>query len=123
MLFGKLEKEQLREIVQLQLRDSAERLALQDIGLSVTAEAIELIADLGYEPEYGARPLRRVIQRQLDDKIADLLVAGGVQAGDRIRATAVGGRLQVAKAVPELAAAAVRPRGLGDAGDDGLIVI
>jgi ATP-dependent Clp protease ATP-binding subunit ClpC len=123
VLFGKLEKEQLREIVQLQLRDSAERLALQDIGLSVTAEAIELIADLGYEPEYGARPLRRVIQRQLDDKIADLLVAGGVQAGDRIRATAVGGRLQVAKAVPELAAAAVRPRGLGDAGDDGLIVI
>ena len=123
VLFSKLEKEQLREIVQLQLRESAERLALQDIGLSVTAEAIELIADLGYEPEYGARPLRRVIQRQLDDKIADLLVAGGVQAGDRIRATAVGGRLQVAKAVPELAAAAVRPRGLGDAGDDGLIVI
>ena len=123
VLFGKLEKEQLREIAQLQLRDSAERLALQDIGLSVTAEAIELIADLGYEPEYGARPLRRVIQRQLDDKIADLLVAGGMQAGDRIRATAVGGRLQVAKAVPELAAAAVRPRGLGDAGDDGLIVI
>ena len=56
-------------------------------------------------------------------RFAHWLAARGVQAGDRIRVTAVGGRIQVAKAVPELAAAAVRPRGLGDGGDDGLIVI
>src|SRR5699024_4831701 len=92
----KLEREQLRDIVRLQLTDSEERLAAQGIGLTVDDEAVDLIADRGYEPEYGARPLRRVIQRELDDAVADLLVASEVSEGDRVQVTVADGRLHVA---------------------------
>ena len=88
VLFRKLEKEQLRSIVRLQLRRSEARLAAQGISLSVDEDAVDWIAEAGYEPEYGARPLRRVIQRELDDRIADLLVAEAVADGGRIRVTA-----------------------------------
>ena len=96
VLFRKLEREQLRDIVRLQLTDSEARLAAQGIGLTVDDEAVDLIADRGYEPEYGARPLRRVIQRELDDAVADLLVASEVNEGDRVTVTVEDGELRVA---------------------------
>ncbi|QEE62022.1 ATP-dependent Clp protease ATP-binding subunit [Salinibacterium sp. dk2585] len=95
VLFQKLDREQLRDIVRLQLARSTERLAAQGIELSVSDEAIDWIANAGYEPEYGARPLRRVIQREVDDRIAELLVAGGLAAGDRAVVTARDGELAV----------------------------
>lgn len=88
LLFSPLSHEQLREIVGLQLQDSENRLAAQGITLEVDEAARDWIAETGYEPAYGARPLRRVIQRQLDDKIADLLVAESVNDGDTVQATA-----------------------------------
>lgn len=87
LLFSPLSREQLREIVGLQLQDSENRLAAQGITLEVDEAARDWIAETGYEPAYGARPLRRVIQRQLDDKIADLLVAESVNDGDTVQAT------------------------------------
>ncbi|MGW6174259.1 ATP-dependent Clp protease ATP-binding subunit [Arthrobacter sp. NPDC055138] len=96
VLFRKLEKEQLRSIVRLQLHRSEARLAAQGISLAVDEDAVEWIAEAGYEPEYGARPLRRVIQRELDDRIADLLVAESVADGGRIRVTAGEDGLRVA---------------------------
>ncbi|GAA4517291.1 ATP-dependent Clp protease ATP-binding subunit [Brevibacterium yomogidense] len=96
VLFRKLEREQLRDIVRLQLTDSEARLTAQGIGLTVDDEAVDLIADRGYEPEYGARPLRRVIQRELDDAVADLLVASEVDEGDRVTVTVEDGELRVA---------------------------
>jgi ATP-dependent Clp protease ATP-binding subunit ClpC len=87
VMFKRLDREQLREIVRLQLRRSEQRLAAQGITLAVGEAAVDWIADAGYEPEYGARPLRRVIQRELDDRVADLLVAEAVVTGDTIRVT------------------------------------
>src|SRR5690625_4825679 len=87
LLFSPLSRKQLREIVGLQLQDSENRLAAQGITLEVDEAARDWIAETGYEPAYGARPLRRVIQRQLDDKIADLLVAESVNDGDTVQAT------------------------------------
>jgi len=84
VLFRKLDQAQLREIVRLLLGQTRARLQSQDIGLTVSEEAVDWIATRGYEPEYGARPLRRVIQRELDDRIADLLVASGLEAGGQV---------------------------------------
>jgi ATP-dependent Clp protease ATP-binding subunit ClpC len=98
VLFRKLEKSQLREIVRLMLNATSARLAGRSIGIDVSDEAVDWISDNGYEPEYGARPLRRVIQRQLDDRIADLLVSGELADGGRVAVTAVDGRLVVESA-------------------------
>ncbi|KAB1645180.1 ATP-dependent Clp protease ATP-binding subunit [Gulosibacter chungangensis] len=96
VLFRKLEPEQLREIAKLQLGKSIARLATQGITLQVDDAAVSWIAETGYEPEFGARPLRRVIQRELDDRIADLLVGEAVAEGGTIAVTVdAQGQLQV----------------------------
>jgi ATP-dependent Clp protease ATP-binding subunit ClpC len=58
------------------------------------------MAEHGYEPEFGARPLRRLIQREVDDRISDLLVSGELGDGGLVRVDASGGELVVASAVP-----------------------
>ncbi|PJJ65161.1 ATP-dependent Clp protease ATP-binding subunit [Compostimonas suwonensis] len=99
VLFQKLEAAQLHSIVRLLLHASSDRLAGRSIALTVTDAAIDLIADHGYEPEYGARPLRRVIQREVDDRIADLLVSGELQDGAEAVVDANGDELVVAARV------------------------
>ncbi|UFS59201.1 ATP-dependent Clp protease ATP-binding subunit [Subtercola endophyticus] len=100
VLFQKLEKPQLREIVSLLLGASRARLAARSITLDVDASGIDWIADNGYEPEYGARPLRRVIQRSVDDRIADLLVSGALTDGGTVTVSASAGDLTVTAAAP-----------------------
>ncbi|MFE4951530.1 ATP-dependent Clp protease ATP-binding subunit [Leifsonia sp. NPDC056665] len=95
VLFRKLDAEQLRDIVRLLLQATGARLAHRSIGFEVTEAAVEWIADAGYEPEYGARPLRRVIQREVDDRIAELMVAATVADGGTVVVDAVDGALQV----------------------------
>jgi ATP-dependent Clp protease ATP-binding subunit ClpC len=84
VLFRKLEKEQLRDIVGLQLKATASRLAAREVAFEATAAAIDWLAEHGYEPEYGARPLRRLIQREVDDRIADLFVDGSLVDGGSV---------------------------------------
>ena len=76
VLFRPLGREQITRIVGLQLEDLRKRLARQEIGLEVTQEGLERIADMGYAPVYGARPVKRVIQRELETAIARRIVAG-----------------------------------------------
>jgi ATP-dependent Clp protease ATP-binding subunit ClpE len=72
--FKSLEKEHLLQIVDLMLEELIQSLKEQNVTLSISAEAKEKLAELGYHPAFGARPLRRVIQEQLEDKIADVLL-------------------------------------------------
>jgi ATP-dependent Clp protease ATP-binding subunit ClpC len=76
VLFRSLEPEQIRRIARLLLEESRERLTARGMDLVATDEAVAWLAEHGYEPEYGARPLRRLIQREVDDRVADLLVSG-----------------------------------------------
>ena len=99
VLFRKLNQEQLRQIVRLQLGKTQARLQTQGISLTVSEEAVGWIAEAGYEPEYGARPLRRVIQRELDDRIADLLVTEALHDGGRVTVSVDGGQLRVSASV------------------------
>jgi len=91
VLFRKLDASQLRQIVGLMLEATRDRLAGRRIELVVTERAIDWIADHGYESEYGARPLRRLIQRELDDRIADLLVSSRLVDGGVVSVDVDGG--------------------------------
>ncbi len=93
VLFRKLDAAQLREIVHLLLTDTAARLAAQHVDFSVSEEAVDWIAEHGYQPEYGARPLRRVIQREVEDRVADLMVERELGEGDAVRIDAVDGEI------------------------------
>jgi len=83
--FRSLTPDDLSQIVVIQLRHLAERAADIGITLEVDQAAEAWLAARGYDPEYGARPLRRVIQRELSDRLAVLLLDGTFQEGDTVR--------------------------------------
>ena len=104
VLFRKLDRSQLASIVTLMLYETSTRLDTRGIGFGATSVAIDWLVEHGYEPEYGARPLRRLIQREVDDRLAELLVTEALAIGDRVTLDVVDGRLSVAVAASALAA-------------------
>jgi ATP-dependent Clp protease ATP-binding subunit ClpC len=101
VLFRKLDTSQLEDIVRLLLTATGDRLASREIRLDVSDAAVSWIAENGYEAEYGARPLRRLIQREVDDRIADLLVGEQLVDGGTVGLDVRDGQLSVsAQAVP-----------------------
>ncbi len=104
--FRPLSREQLGEIVELQLARLRDRLAERELTLELTDAAKEAIADAGWDPTYGARPLKRAIQRLLENPLALRLLEGGYVPGDTIRVDAQHGDLVFTKAEAPAAAAA-----------------
>lgn len=100
VLFRKLDRSQLHSIVSLLLQDTALRLLAQGMTLSVSDAAVDWLAEHGYEPEYGARPLRRLIQREVDDRIASLVVDEAAADGDTVRIDVVDGELNATAELP-----------------------
>ena len=84
IIFHRLDKEQITEIVKIQLNILAERMAKQEIMLRFSDRLVEHIADLGFDPQFGARPLKRAIQRELEDELAKILLASGFADGKDI---------------------------------------
>ncbi|MEJ1923431.1 ATP-dependent Clp protease ATP-binding subunit [Microbacterium sp. KHB019] len=95
VLFQKLSRDELGRIVRLMLGATTARLASRSVSVEVTDAAVDWLGEHGYEPEYGARPLRRLIQREVDDRIADLLVSGELTDGGAVRVDAAGDGLRV----------------------------
>ncbi len=95
IVFHTLAEAQIVEIVQKFTKELANLLAEQDVKLRVTQAANKEIASKGFDKEYGARPLRRVIQRKLEDPIAEMLIAGSVSAGDVVTVGARQGELYI----------------------------
>ena len=102
--FDALTREQLAEIVELQVARVIERVAERGVHLTLTDEAKQLLGNMGYDPTYGARPLRRVIQKQLVDRLALALLQGEIREGDEVRIDAVDGELMLDKVGAETAA-------------------
>ncbi len=102
--FESLTREQLSEIVELQVARVIERVAERGVSLTLTDEARELLGNMGYDPNYGARPLRRVIQKQLTDRLALALLAGEIRSGDSVTVDVVDGALALEKAASGVAA-------------------
>ncbi len=96
--FHPLTREQIAEIVDLQVARVITRVAERGVQVTLTDSARELIAAMGYDPTYGARPLRRVIQKQLTDRLALALLEGKLRDGESVRVDGVGGDLVLEKA-------------------------
>ena len=84
IVFESLKKEELREIVKLLTQSITTRMDELGINLKITSSAMDAIAKAGFDPEYGARPLRRAIQTKIEDKLSEELLAGNVIVGDKV---------------------------------------
>ena len=85
IVFKRLDTAQLRRITDLLLEETRERLAGQEIGIEFTEAAVDWLAEHGYQPEFGARPLRRTIQRQVGNRLSSLLLSDELRSGGRVR--------------------------------------
>ena len=97
IMFQPLTEEEIRKVVELQLGIIREMLDKSGIRLTVTPKAVRLIATLGFDPQFGARPLKRAIQDRLLDPLATKLLLGEFKPGDRIKVAAHDGELEFAK--------------------------
>ena len=95
IVFTGLDRDQLLEITGLLLDRTRRRLHAQNINLEISPDATQWLANRGYQPEYGARPLRRSIQRELEDRLSTLLLDDGANPGDTIDVNVVGGELDL----------------------------
>jgi ATP-dependent Clp protease ATP-binding subunit ClpC len=93
IVFRQLETVQLRQITELMLQETRRRLHAQDVALEITTDAVDWLADKGFQPEFGARPLRRTIQRELDNQLSKLLLGGELTAGNTVKVDVVDGKL------------------------------
>jgi ATP-dependent Clp protease ATP-binding subunit ClpC len=84
IVFRSLNKQDIEQIVELELNKVGARLEENSINLSATPEALAILADLGYDPDMGARPLRRIIQQKVEDPLSDALLSGDFANGDSI---------------------------------------
>jgi ATP-dependent Clp protease ATP-binding subunit ClpC len=84
IVFKRLDAEQLRRITDLLLDETRERLSALDIGIAVTEAAVDKLAELGFQPEFGARPLRRTIQRQVGNRLSSMLLSDELHAGQSV---------------------------------------
>jgi ATP-dependent Clp protease ATP-binding subunit ClpB len=91
VVFNRLEQSQIRRIVDIQLRRFASRLERRGLTLELTDRAKDLLSQAGWDPQYGARPLKRAIQRQLEDPLARKVLGGEFPSGTRVVADWVGG--------------------------------
>jgi ATP-dependent Clp protease ATP-binding subunit ClpB len=97
IIFQSLDEEELSHIVEIQIGKLEKRLAQQNLTLDVDASAKKLLAKEGYDPQFGARPLKRAIQDQLLNPLSMRLLEGEFKPGDRIKVSAKDDELSFAK--------------------------
>lgn len=95
IVFHSLEKKELHEIVKLMANVIVKRLADLDIFVKITPAAIDTIAKEGFDPEYGARPIRRAIQKEIEDTLSEEMLSGHIKYGDHVTIGARNGKIRV----------------------------
>jgi ATP-dependent Clp protease ATP-binding subunit ClpB len=93
VVFHPLDKVQIKQIARIQLHSLEKRLGERGIGIALSDKALELLGNVGFDPVYGARPLKRAIQQQLENPLAQQILAGGFGSGDTVHVDAEGGHL------------------------------
>jgi ATP-dependent Clp protease ATP-binding subunit ClpC len=89
VVFHSLSKENIRDIVELELNKLRERLTDKSLQLEITQDGVDLLVNLGYNPEMGARPLRRVIQEKIENQLSDAVLSGKFTEGDIVLVDAI----------------------------------
>ena len=102
IVFDRLTRDDMGGIVDIQLSRLIKRLSKQNISLELDDAAKTWLADEGYDPVFGARPLKRVMQRALQDQLAEMLLSGDIGDGDTVAVTAGAGGLLVGDRVSTL---------------------
>jgi len=97
VVFHPLGREQIRSIAGIQIGYLRKRLADREMGLEITAAALDHLGEAGFDPVYGARPLKRAIQQQMENPLAQEILAGGFGGGDVIEVDLAGGGLSFRK--------------------------
>lgn len=95
IVFHPLAKEELHEIVKLMANAIVKRLGELDIHVKITPAAIDVIAKAGFDPEYGARPIRRAIQKEIEDKLSEEMLSGRIRFGDHVTIGASSGVIRI----------------------------
>ena len=103
IVFHPLAKKELYKIVDLEISKVVERIKTKEILIELDELAKDFLADKGYDPDYGARPMRRAVERHLEDPMAEELLRGTIKSGDTVKVSALDGKLTFT--VPESAAA------------------
>ncbi len=98
VVFHPLTKPQIRQIARIQLRSLEKRLAERQLGLTISEKALDLLGNVGFDPVYGARPLKRAIQQQVENPLSREILEGRFPAGATVAVDAEGGRLVFGKA-------------------------
>ncbi|AYM02726.1 ATP-dependent Clp protease ATP-binding subunit [Levilactobacillus yiduensis] len=101
VIFHSLKKPELHEIVKLMAKNIVNRVAEQNIKLKITPAAIDAVAKAGFDPEYGARPIRRALQTQVEDKLSESLLNGEIKTGDQVTIGATKGEVTVNVKAPD----------------------
>jgi ATP-dependent Clp protease ATP-binding subunit ClpC len=102
IVFRSLNKEDIKKIVELELNKVSGRLVEHDVVLKATPAAIDLFVELGFDPEMGARPLRRVIQQRVEDPLSDALLSGEFEDGESVTIDVVDGEIKLHKVEEQL---------------------
>jgi len=97
VIFNSLDETQITEIVRIQTAKLAELLAAKELRFSISDEAVKYFSKTGYDPDYGARPLKRLIQKELQNVVAKKLLEGAFLPGDTVSVGLKGGSLYVEK--------------------------
>jgi ATP-dependent Clp protease ATP-binding subunit ClpC len=97
VVFRTLRKKELLSIVDLMMDEVVERLREKDINIYVSPEAKDLILEKGFDPKFGARPLRRAIQQMVEDRLADMILDGTLNEGIKVNVNTRGEQLDISK--------------------------
>jgi ATP-dependent Clp protease ATP-binding subunit ClpC len=102
IVFRALSKQDIEQIVMLEINKVALRLEEHSIQLNSSQEALDLLAEAGYDPEMGARPLRRVIQQKIEDPLSDALLSGDFVDGDSVMVEVEEGKVVLRRSESEI---------------------
>ncbi|CUS25784.1 ATP-binding protein [Paucilactobacillus oligofermentans DSM 15707 = LMG 22743] len=95
VIFHSLQKDELHQIVKLMTKNVIKRMSEQGIDLKVTPAAIDVVATAGFDPEYGARPIRRALQSKVEDLLSESMLSGEINVGDTVTVGARSGKIKV----------------------------
>jgi ATP-dependent Clp protease ATP-binding subunit ClpA len=97
VFFKRLAKENMVGIIDIQIKSLTKKLTKQNIQFKISESAKNLIADMGYDEVFGARPLKRVIQREIENKLSEYLLKGSITSGDNVIVNAKDGAIVIGK--------------------------
>jgi ATP-dependent Clp protease ATP-binding subunit ClpC len=123
VVFNALSRKEVSAILDIQIAELSARLAEQSISISLLASARNHLVDNGYEPAFGARPMRRLIQREIEDPLSLMIISGKLGAGDSVRVSAKDGKLALRTGKKTLKAIGVDTDDECDPSDDDLLEI